>query len=154
MRVTSSITLSWLLTRQKTPSPLLNMIEQCFATHVVHTCQQYPRCSHLSTILNNIVEPESGVTTLFNIVDNRQLWTMWAAKHCSILFSSILDQPERFYACSKPTLFCLHNNCDITLLTAFILTYPVNFPCWWKLEYPEKTHDFHRALTESFHTNP
>jgi hypothetical protein len=27
-----------------------------------------PRCSHLSTILNNIVEPESGL--LFNIVDN------------------------------------------------------------------------------------
>jgi transcription elongation factor Elf1 len=29
-----------------------------------------PRCSHLSTILNNIVEPKSGVTILFNIVDN------------------------------------------------------------------------------------
>jgi hypothetical protein len=29
-----------------------------------------PRCSHLSTTLNNNVEPESGVTTLFNIVDS------------------------------------------------------------------------------------
>ena len=29
-----------------------------------------PHCSQLSTILNNIVEPESGVTILFNIVDN------------------------------------------------------------------------------------
>ena len=29
-----------------------------------------PRCSHLSTILNNVVEPESGVTVLFNIVDS------------------------------------------------------------------------------------
>ena len=29
-----------------------------------------PRCSHLSTILNNIVEPESGVTILLNIVDS------------------------------------------------------------------------------------
>ena len=29
-----------------------------------------PHCSHLSTISNNIVEPESGVTILFNIVDN------------------------------------------------------------------------------------
>jgi hypothetical protein len=38
---------------------LLNRIEQCLAA-----C---PRCSHLSTILNNIVEPESGVTILFNI---------------------------------------------------------------------------------------
>ena len=26
---------------------------------------------------------------------------MWAAKHCSILFSSILHQPERFYACIR-----------------------------------------------------
>jgi hypothetical protein len=26
---------------------------------------------------------------------------MWAAKHCSILFSSILHQPERFYACTE-----------------------------------------------------
>ena len=29
-----------------------------------------PRCSHLSTVLNNTVEPESGVTILFNIVDS------------------------------------------------------------------------------------
>jgi hypothetical protein len=29
-----------------------------------------PHCSHLSIILNNIVEPQSGVTILFNIVDN------------------------------------------------------------------------------------
>jgi hypothetical protein len=29
-----------------------------------------PRCSHLSTIFNNVVEPESGVTMLFNIVDS------------------------------------------------------------------------------------
>jgi hypothetical protein len=28
------------------------------------------RCSHLSTILNNVVESESGVTILFNIVDS------------------------------------------------------------------------------------
>ena len=41
-------------------SLLFNRIEQCFAS----------RCSHLSTILNNIVEPELGVTILFNIVDN------------------------------------------------------------------------------------
>ena len=28
-------------TRQKMPSLLLNSTEQCFAAHVVHTCQQY-----------------------------------------------------------------------------------------------------------------
>ena len=54
-----------------------------------------PHCSHLSTILNNIVEPESGVTILSNIVDNcEQL--MWVTQHCLILFSSILQQPDRF----------------------------------------------------------
>jgi hypothetical protein len=30
-----------LLHGKKTPSPLLNRIEQCFVAHVVHTCQQY-----------------------------------------------------------------------------------------------------------------
>jgi hypothetical protein len=40
-----------------------NRIEQCFAAHIVHGCQQY------WTILNNIVTPDSGSTTLFNIVD-------------------------------------------------------------------------------------
>jgi hypothetical protein len=25
---------------------------------------------------------------------------MWAAKHCSILFSSVLHQPERFLPCT------------------------------------------------------
>ena len=29
-----------------------------------------PHCSHLLTILNNIFEPELGVTILFKIVDN------------------------------------------------------------------------------------
>jgi hypothetical protein len=29
---------------------------------------------------------------------------MWAAKHCSILFSSTLQQPERFYACNHTRL--------------------------------------------------
>jgi late competence protein required for DNA uptake (superfamily II DNA/RNA helicase) len=44
------------------------------------------RCSHLSTIWNNIVEPESGVIILFNIVDNCEQ----CGKHCSILFSSTI----------------------------------------------------------------
>ena len=35
--------------------------------------------------------------------------------------------------------FVFHNNCDITFLTVFILTHPVNFPCGRKPEHPEKT---------------
>jgi hypothetical protein len=103
-----------------------------------------PRCSHLSTILNNIVESESGVTILFNIVQYCwQLWTMWAAKHCSILFSSILQQPDRFLPCR---LYYLYNNYDINFLTVFILTHLVNFPCARKPEHPEKTHDFRQSV--------
>jgi hypothetical protein len=54
-----------------------------------------PHCSHLSTILNNIVEPESGVTILLNIVDNCEQCGPHNI-YCSILFSSILQQPDRF----------------------------------------------------------
>jgi hypothetical protein len=45
-------------------------------------------------------------------------------------------------------LFYLYNNCDITFLTVFILTHPVNFTCGRKPEHPEKT--FGRRLTDSF----
>ena len=46
----------------------------------------------LFTLFNNIVELESGVTIFNNIGDNcEQL--MWAGQHCSILFTSILQQP-------------------------------------------------------------
>jgi hypothetical protein len=49
----------------------------------------------------NVVEPESDVTVLFNIVDSYEQCAMWAVKHCSILFSSVLHQPERFYVCNS-----------------------------------------------------
>ena len=53
----------------------------------------YRHCSQLSTVMNNIVEPESGVTTLDNIVNNgEQCGSIWAAQHCPILFSTILQQ--------------------------------------------------------------
>ena len=35
-----------------------------------------------------------------------------------------------------PRPFCLYNNCNITFLTVFILTHPVNFPCGRKPEHP------------------
>jgi hypothetical protein len=47
-------------------------------------------------------------------------------------------------------LFYLNNNCDITFLTVFILTYPVNFLCGRKLERPEKTHDFRQSVDRLF----
>jgi hypothetical protein len=44
-------------------------------------------------------------------------------------------------------LFILqYNNCDITFLTIFILTHPVNFPCGRKPEHPEKTHNFRQSV--------
>ena len=46
-------------------------------------------------------------------------------------------------------------NCDITFLTMFNLSHPVNFPCGRKPERPEKTGTtFGRALTDSFHMFP
>ena len=58
-----------------------------------------PRCSHLSTILNNIVEPESGVTILFNIVDNCEQYGQQNIvqscfhQHCNylIVFSRVVN---------------------------------------------------------------
>ena len=53
-----------------------------------------PHCSHLSTILNNIVEPESGVTILFNIVDNyEQCGQQNIVQSC---FHQLLQQPDRY----------------------------------------------------------
>jgi hypothetical protein len=40
----------------------------------------------------------------------------------------------------------LYNNCDITFLTVFILTHPVNSPCGRKPERPDKTHDFRQSV--------
>jgi hypothetical protein len=47
-------------------------------------------------------------------------------------------------------LFHLYNNCDITFLTVFILTHPVNFPCGRKSEHPEKTHDIQQSVDRLF----
>ena len=43
-----------------------------------------------------------------------------------------------------------YNNCDITFLTVFILTHPVNFPCGRKPGHPEKTHDFRQSVDRLF----
>ena len=39
---------------------------------------------------------------------------------------------------------------DITFLTIFILTHPVNFPCGKKLMRPEKTYDFRQTVNRLF----
>jgi hypothetical protein len=76
------------------------MIEQCFAAHdVVHTC----RCSH---ILNNIVEPESGVTILFNIVDNDNCEQCGQQNIVQSCFHQLLQQPDRFKPCNQMCLVC------------------------------------------------
>ena len=40
------------------------------------------------------------------------------------------------------------NNCEI--VTVFILTHPVNFPCGRKAEHPVKTHDFQQNVDRLF----
>jgi hypothetical protein len=74
-----------------------------------------PRCSHLSIILNNIVEPESGVTILFNIIDNCEQFGQQSIvqscfhQHCinlSVFTRVILREPCITYN----TLFQLYNS--------------------------------------------
>jgi hypothetical protein len=85
-------------------------LQGIFLHAVLHSKKCWTCCS---TGLNNVLLP-----MLFTLVNNIeqccwawigcnnivqycwQLWTMWVAKHCSILFSSVLQQPERFYACT------------------------------------------------------
>jgi hypothetical protein len=56
----------------------------------------------LFTLVNNIEQCCWTWIGCNNIVQYCwQLWTMWAAKHCSILFSSVLHQPERFLPCTS-----------------------------------------------------
>jgi hypothetical protein len=43
----------------------------------------------LSTILNNVVEPESGVTILFNIVDSYELAILLTAMGSKTLFNPV-----------------------------------------------------------------
>jgi hypothetical protein len=51
-----------------------------------------PHCSHLSTILNNIVTPDS---ILFNIVDKCVQYV-----RRTILFNPVKQQAHNFYVCS------------------------------------------------------
>jgi hypothetical protein len=82
-----------------------------------------PRCSLLSTILNNVVAPDSGSTILFNIVDKCEQRGQQIAK---TLFNPVEQRALRFLPCR---LFYLYNNCDITFVNVFIVSHPVNFFC-------------------------
>ena len=76
-----------------------------------------PHCSHLSTILNNMVEPESGGTILFNIVDNceqcgqQNIVQSCFRQYCNnlIVFSCVKQQRNKMavnasYANDSPTI--------------------------------------------------
>jgi hypothetical protein len=73
-----------------------------------------PRCSHLSTILNKIVELESGVTILFNIVDSceqcgqQNIVQTCFHQHCNnlIVFSRVLSLD---YLLLQQLLYYFHN---------------------------------------------
>jgi hypothetical protein len=76
--------------------------------------------------LNSIVEPESGVTILFNIVDNcEQCGQQNIVQSC---FHQYCNNLSVFTRVLSLDYFYLYNNCDITFSTVFDLTHPVNFP--------------------------
>jgi hypothetical protein len=108
----------------------------------------------MKTGLNNVLLPTLFIAVnnieqycytrfrLNNIVQHCwQVWTTWAAKHCSVLLSNGLG------------VFCRVDYFIFTviviLLTVFILTHPVNFPCGRKPEHPEKTHDFQESVEKN-----
>jgi hypothetical protein len=64
-----------------------------------------------------------------------------------LFISSIIRFPNYIL---RLDYFYIYNNCDITFLTVFVLTHPVNFPCGRKPEHPEKTHDFRRSVDGLF----
>jgi hypothetical protein len=126
----------------------LSIITSCTSTSLVHLriflhIHGKKRRARCSTGLNNVLLP-----TLFTLVNNIeqycwawiecnnivqycwQLWTMWAAKHCSILFSSVLHQPERFYACTE---FGVSGDCSTKIGYRFM------FSCLWMLTKHDKT---------------
>ena len=111
-----------------------------------------PRCSHLSTILNNIVEPELGVTILFNIIDKceqcgqQSIVQSCFHQHCNNLIVVFLP-----CILSLDYLFLQH--LWYYFPNYVILTHPVNFPCGRKPEHAEKPTTFGRALTDS-HMSP
>jgi hypothetical protein len=74
-------------TRQKTPNPrcLTGLNNVLLPTYLFTLVNNIEQCCWAWIGCNNIVQY------------CWQLWTMWVAKHCSILFSSVLQQPERFY---------------------------------------------------------
>jgi hypothetical protein len=67
-------------------------------------------------------------------------------------FTPVLDAYLITYLACR--LFYLYNNCDITFLTVFILTHPVNFTCGRKPEHPGKTHGFRQNVDWLFHMSP
>jgi hypothetical protein len=112
-------------------------------------------------MLFNIVDPESGVTILFNIVDNCE--QCGQQNIVQSYFHQLLKQPVLIVfnrVLSLHGLFYLYKNFDITFLTICLSWHTLSTsPVGRKPEHPEKTHDFRqsvfgRALTDSFHMSP
>ena len=79
-----------------------------------------PHCSSLSTILFNIVTPDCRTIQAHQLVQYCwQSWTMWAAQHCSILFSFRPEQVVRFLLCTVFTAVIRHLNLNTLFLKQF-----------------------------------
>ena len=61
-----------------------NRMQQCCAAHIVHSCQQY--CSALLSLNQPAIRCNNAEQYCW------QLWTIWAAQHCCILFSTTLNK--------------------------------------------------------------
>jgi hypothetical protein len=104
-----------------------NRIEQCFAAHIVHSCQQY------WTILLHPIQAQQHCSILLTSVNNVGSKT---------LFSPVEQRARHFLPCR---LF-IFTTIVITFLAVFILTHHVNFPWGRKPEHPEKTYNFRQSV--------
>ena len=100
--------------------------------------------AHSWTGFNNVVLP-----TLLTVVINTeqyswnwigynnivqcwwQLWTMWAAQHCSILFISILLQHDDFYECTSSVMSCETLGTPCMRCLRGICRAQTAFVSWW-----------------------
>ena len=108
-----------------------NSLKQCCAAHIVQCCQHY-----CSTLLHLI----AGQFRLNNAEQYCwQHWTMWAAQHCSRLFSSTLNRMCAFTRVSRRfvlyIMITMHNHQLSHCIKVDLCTYNFESTCTFTMYY-------------------
>ena len=81
-----------------------NRMQQRCAAHIVHSCQQY--CSALFSLNQPAIRCNNAEEYCW------QLWTIWAAQHFYILFSTSLTTSDNFLPCKQDWTTCCSPHCS------------------------------------------